>query len=320
MWDNMLSKNQLQLLSYLGEKGEQEMSIGDLADGLDWSIGHTSRVVSELETNGYVLTRKMGRYKLVTLTDIEPIEQLEGLFSEYSHVNFPALLSGAALRLLYHLDRSRTVTELAEVSDIGRSTAYRQLDELQRVGIVGKSKSHYQLNEPFTTLSEIARGLAHHRHRREAEQYAESINIFWETHNEYLFACDGEINADRFHRTGPAQFAEFNIPLLTRKREHYFRSDRIQSISPAELVCHTLLIDDGSRYRTYSLLLIKKHGIEPTAFQECTAYYAPEADIDLQTIGDELITYLETEGETTTKQLPTWEDFKSTAADYEITV
>lgn len=316
----MMGKSQFHLLSYLIDKSEREVPISMLADRLGWSAGHTSRVVSELEARGCVRIKNAGRQKLVTLGEIKPVEQLEALMNEYGHVDFPELVAGSGLQLLYYLNRRRTATELAELSDISRATVYRRLNDLQAVGIVGKSESHYQLNEPFSKLSLIARGLAHHEHRREAERYADGVNILWETHEEYLFACNGEISEDGFHLTGPSLLAEFDIPLLTRSRRHYIRSNRISAISPAELVCHTVLINDDSRYRTYSLLLIQKEAIGQAALKKCAEYYNPEADIDLLAIVDQLIKYLKTEGTVISDRLPTWGEFKSTAADYEINV
>jgi DNA-binding MarR family transcriptional regulator len=300
----MIKKSQIRLLSSLANEPESEVSISTLAGRLGWSAGHTSRVVSELEARGGVQTKDTGGQKLVALTEIEPVEQFEVLTTEYGHVDFPEVIAGSGLQLLYYLDRSRTATELAEVSDISRATVYRRLDDLQAVGIVRKSKSHYQLNQPFSTLSSIARGLAHHEHRREAECYTDGVNVLWETHEEYLFACNGEISANGFCLTGPSLFAEFDIPLLTRSRRHYFRSDRTIAILPAELVCHTLLIDDDSRYRTYSLLLIEKEAIGREALRRGAEHYNPEADIDLLVVVDELVEYLETEGAADTDRLP----------------
>nr|WP_233357379.1 winged helix-turn-helix domain-containing protein [Halococcoides cellulosivorans] len=257
---------------------------------------------------------------MTKLSDIEPVAQLQALMTEYGHVDFPQLVAGSGLRLLYYLDRRRTATELAEVSDLSRATVYRRLNDLQAVGIIGKSKSHYELNDPFSKLSSIARGLAHHEHRREAERRADRVNILWETHEEYLFASDSELDRDGFFLTGPSLFAEFDIPLLTRNRRHYFHSDRITGVSSADLVCHTLLIDDDSRYRTYCLLLIQRETIGWTTLRERAKYYEQEADIDLLTIITDLVAYLETGGRIPSDRLPSWEDFKSTAADYEINV
>lgn len=316
----MVDNSHFHLLSYLIVEGETEVDISTLADQLDWSAGHTSRIVSELESYGYVQTKQSGRQKLVSPTDIEPIEQLEGLLTEYSHMDLPDLIAGAGLLVLYYLDQGRTATELAELSGVSQATVYRRLDDFQRVGVVGKSKSQYRLNDPFAVLAPIARGLLHQKHRREAQRHASGLNFLWETHDEFLFACDSDVTADGFYLTGPALFEAFDVPLLTRDRRHYFRTDRLSEITPAELVCHTLLIDDGPRYRTYCLLLMERQDIERTVLRERAEYYLPEATTDLRAIVDELIEYLETDGATTAEQLPEWEDFKQTARDYEITV
>ncbi|ARS89912.1 helix-turn-helix domain-containing protein [Natrarchaeobaculum aegyptiacum] len=316
----MVKESHFRVVSHLIEEGESEVSISTLADQLDWSPGHASRIVSELEAYGYVQTNQSGRQKLVSLTDIEPIEQLEGLLAEYSHMDFSGLIAGSGLQVLYYLDHGRTATELAERSGVSQATVYRRLDDLQRVGVVGKSKSRYRLNDPFTVLVSIARGLFHQKHRREVEKYATGLNFIWETHDEYLFACDSDVSADGFHLTGPALFGEFGVPLLTRDRRHYFRTNRLSEITPAELVCQTLLIDDDSRYRTYCLLLIQKQELDRTVLRERAEHYVSEATIDLYAIIDELIEFLESEGTNTAEQLPDWEDFKQTAREYEVTV
>ncbi|WP_233139009.1 HTH domain-containing protein [Halorubrum salipaludis] len=316
----MMSESHLRVISQLIDGGDPEVSISTLADQLEWSTSHASRVITELEAYGCVQTKQSGREKLVSLTEIEPIEQLEGLLTEYRHMDLPALLAGSGLQILYYLDRGRTATELAERSGVSRATVYRRLDDLQLVGVIGKSKSRYRLNEPFTVLASIARGLFHQKHRRETREHVVGLNFLWETHDEYLFACDSDISTEGFHLTGPALFGEFGVPLLTRDRRHYFRTDRLTEVDPVELVCHTLLIDDGSRYRTYCLLLIQKQDIDRTELRERAEHYHPEATIDLRTIVDGLIEYLETSGETTAEHLPEWEEFKQTAREYEVTL
>lgn len=316
----MMSKSQLQLLSYLLGTADSELSVTSLADSLDWSHGHTSRTISELKKWGCIRTETRGRRKIVSLTAIEPIRQLEELTTAYSHVDFPELIAGAGLQILYYLDHRRTASAIAEHSTVSRATVYRRLDDLQQVGIVGKSRSRYQLNDQFTTLSSIARGLYHHRHRREAQRYTGKINVHWETHDEYLFTCGDDIESDGFYLTGPALFETFDIPLLTREQRQYIRSERISTVTSEALICHTLLVDDGPRYRIYCLLLIEKQAVEASALRETAAHYQPEAALDLRAVIDELLEYLETDGEAKTDQLPKWEAFKRTATEYDISL
>lgn len=316
----MVAESHFRVLAHLIDEGASEVSISALAAQLDWSPGHASRTVSDLETYGYVHTEQRGREKRVSLTDIDSIEQLEALLTEYRHMDLPGLIAGAGAYILYYLDQERTATELAERSGVSQATVYRRLGELQRVGVVGKTDSQYHLNDAFTALVPIVRGLLHQQHRREAAQYAEGLNFLWETHDEYLFACDTDVQTDGFYATGPARFGEFGVPLLTRDRRHYVRTDRLTEITPEEVVCHTLLIDDGSRYRTYCLLLIRNQELDQTALRERADHYSHEAAIDLRGIIDDLIEYLETEGDTSVAELPDWEEFTQTATEYGITV
>jgi len=316
----MIAESHFRFISYFITEQGSEVSVTTLASKLELSRGHTSRIVTELETHGIAQTRSSGREKLVTLADIEPIEQLEGLLTEYSHMEFPSLIGGSGLELLYYLDTARTATELLERCTVSRATIYRRLDELQKVGIVGKSNSRYQLNEPFTVLSSVAQGLFHQSHRQEIERHTTGINFLWETHDEYLFACDSTIEADSFIPTGSAQFEEFDVPLLTRDRHHYFKTDRHPDLTPADVVCHMLLIDDSSRYRTYCLLVIVTQGIAEDTLLDRAAHYQPAASIDVSEIVEILFDYLETEGDTTAEQLPAWDTFTETAEEYAVSV
>jgi len=316
----MIEESHFRVISYFITEQESEVSITTLASQLELSHGHTSRIVTEMETYGIATTTRSGRKKLVALADIEPIEQLEGLLTEYSHMEFPSLIGGSGLELLYYLDTARTATELSEQCTVSRATIYRRLDELQTVGIVGKSNSSYRLNDPFTVLSSIARGLFHQCHRQVIERQTTGLNFLWETHDEYLFACDSAIDGDGFYSTGPARFEEFDVPLLTRDRYHYFKTERQAELNPADLVCHMLLIDDSSRYRTYCLLVILTQGIDKEILLDRAAHYQPAASIDLIGIVEDLFDYLETEGETSAEQLPAWDTFKQTASEYEIIV
>lgn len=316
----MLSKSEIRILSEIENEGDERVPITAVADRLDWSAGHASRIVSTLETREYLTSERTGGKKFVALTDIQPVEQLGTLTMEFDHVDFPELIAGSALKILYYLDQNRTATELAELSSVSRGTVYRRLNDLQRVGIVGKGHSRYELTDPFSPLSELARAVAHHDHRQEALTHTTGVNILWETHDEYLFSCDAEVTSKPFHQTGPAVFERFDIPLLTRDRLHYLRSNHLSEITAADLVCHMLLIDDGTRYLTYCLLLIVSQNITEAQLTDRAEHYAREADLDLVDLIETLLTYLNSTGTITSERLPMWEEFKRTAADYDISV
>jgi DNA-binding MarR family transcriptional regulator len=314
----MLSKSEIEVVSEIVKRSDQRLPQGKIAKQLGWSDSYASRVVSELKDRGYVQTNREDGKKFVTARDIPPIEHLRNLINEFGHVDFPGLISGAALKMLYYLDSARTATELAELSKLSRNTVYRRLDSLQKVGVVGKRQSQYTLNEPFKPLFELSRSIAHQDHLQEVASLSDGGTIIWEMHDEYLFSCESDLVKEGFHLTGPAAFEDFGIPLLTRGRRHYFRSREIKSLSPCDLVCHMLLIEHGSRYRTYCLLLIEKQSIDKSELAGRAEHYEEEANIKLVALTKDLCKYLKTNGEIAKEGFPEWQAFKNTARDYNI--
>ncbi|SEO19845.1 hypothetical protein SAMN04487948_10136 [Halogranum amylolyticum] len=85
-------------------------------------------------------------------------------------------------------------------------------------------------------------------------------------------------------------------------------------MSPAELCCHTLLIDDGPRYRSYCLLLLSHVDVDEDELRDQAAKYGLEGTINA------LLRYLETHGNGEGTGLPEWSVFQELAADYEVSL
>ena len=100
--------------------------------------------------------------------------------------------------------------------------------------------------------------------------------------------------------------------MLFRSHRYYRYSETLDEVSPAELCCHTLLIDDGSRHRSYCLLLLSHVDVEKEDLRAQAATYGLEDEIDA------LLRYLETHGEVDDDRLPEWDEFQELAADYEV--
>jgi len=102
--------------------------------------------------------------------------------------------------------------------------------------------------------------------------------------------AETEIDAEGFHETGLARFAAFDLQFLLTDHRYYLYSEHVEEISSAELCCHTLLIDDDSRYRSYCLLLLSHADVDEDDLRERAAKYGLEDEIDA------LLQYLETHG------------------------
>ncbi|SFQ15968.1 MarR family protein, partial [Halolamina pelagica] len=242
----MLRRIELEVLATV-DRGD---TISELATKLDHSESYLSRAVADLVEKGLVYTERDGRRKRVVPSDARAVELYRDLVRQHSHIEFPELLTGKALEVLYYLDQPRTVSEIADRSDNYRNTVNRVLKRFRDRGLVGTADGHYEFNADFDRLHEFARELAHHLHRQRLEAVAPKGTILWEDYDEFLAQAETEIDAAAFHETGLARFAAFDLQFLLTGHRYYVYSEDLDAVSPAELCCHTLLIDDGSRHRS----------------------------------------------------------------------
>ena len=306
----MLTEGEVRALTVL--HGEQTVS--EFATQLDRSLSYTSELVERLETTGLVETRREGKTKQIRPSDAKALELLADITQAYSHIEWPELLSGSTLRVLYYLETPRVATELARRADVHRSTVHRALGPLQHRGIIYETDDGaYALNEGFEQLSTLARELAHHDHRQTVEQHIDTYTILWESLDEFLVQAAAEIADDTFVPTGPEQFQTYDLPLLARDRRYYFYSESITDLSPATLCCHMLVIDSGARTQSYCLLLLSHVDVDREELRTQATTYG------VDDLVEDLLTYLDTSGEQRTSRLPEWEEFQELAADYGVT-
>jgi len=201
---------------------------------------------------------------------------------------------------------------IADRSDNYRNTVNRVLKRFRDRGLVGTADGHYEFNADFDRLHEFAREIAHHLHRHRLEAVAPKGTILWEDYDEFLAQAETEIDAEAFHETGLARFAAFDLQFLLTDHRYYVYSEEPDAVSPAELCCHTLLIDDGSRHRSYCLLLLSHVDIDEEDLREQAVKYG------LEDVIDALLQYLETQGEVEDDRLLAWSEFQKLAGEYEI--
>ncbi len=304
----MLRRIELEVLATV-DRGD---TISELATKLDHSESYLSRAVGDLAEKGLVYTERDGRRKRVVPSDARAVELYQDLVRQHSHIDFPDLLTGKALEVLYYLDQPRTVSEIANRSNNYRNTVNRVLKRFRDRGLVGTVDGHYEFNADFDRLHEFSRELAHHLHRQRLEAVAPKGTILWEDCDEFLAQTETEIDAEAFHETGLARFAAFDIQFLLTNHRYYVYSEELDAVSPADLCCHTLLIDDGSRHRSYCLLLLSYVDVDEENLREQAAKYGLEDEIDA------LLGYLETHGEVDDDRFPEWDEFQELAVDYEV--
>ena len=306
----MLRGIELEILATV-ESGE---TISELATKLGRSESYVSRAVTGLEEKHLVDTHREGRLKRIVPSDARAVEVYRDLVRQHAHIDFAELLTGKALESLYYLDEPRTVTKIAELSDNYRNTINRVLKRLRDRGIVGTHKGYYHFNGDFDQLHDFARELVHHQHRQRLESVAPNGSILWEGREEFLAMTDTEIDEKHFHETGLARFAVFDLQFLLTRHRYYFFSEGLETISPEELCCHTLLIDDETRYRSYCLLLLSHVDIDEHHLRERAIKYDLKHDIEA------MLHYLSMNGEIESDRFPDWTKFQALAADYGVSL
>lgn len=307
----MLSEAELRLLAAL----HGERSVSTLAAELDTSRSYTSELVSRVESTGLIETRKQGQTKFVSPAAVKAMELFEDITQRHAHIEWPSLLAGAALKVLYYLDTPRSVSGLETCAPVHRSTVYRALDPLEHRGIVYKTEDgSYALNEEFTILSQFARELAHQLHRATLDSYTHTYTLLWESVDECLVQTPDQIDDDDFHPTGPAQFQTYGIPLLARERRYYLYSETATAVTPEALCCHMLVIESGTRTQSYCLLLLSHVEFDRETLRTQAEKYGVAETVEA------LLAYLKTRGMETTATLPTWDEFEALAEEYEVAV
>lgn len=273
-----------------------------------------SELVDRMESKGLVHTTREGKRKQIERSDARAVELFGGFVQRYTHIPFPELLGGTTLRILYYLESPATAVELAARVDVHRSTVHRSLTPLENRGLIYNADGEYALNDEFEELSTLAREFAHLRHRHRVEEHAASFTLLWESLDEFLLQTSAEIEADAFHLTGPELFQTYDLPLMARQRRYYLYSESVDEVSPAELCCHMLVIDDGTRSQSYCLLLISETAIDRDELLESAREY------DVAERVSDLLEYLDTEGESRSGHLPRWTEFRDLADEYGVTV
>lgn len=305
---NVLRRIELEILATV-DRGD---TVSDLATTLDHSESYISRAITDLAEKGLLYTERDGRRKRIIPSNARAVELYQDLVRQHSHIDFPELLTGKTLEVLYYLDQPRTVAEIAEQSNNYRNTVNRVLTRLRDRGLVGTDNGRYRFNGNFERLHEFARELRHHLHRQRLESVASNGTILWEDYDEFLAQTESEIDSEEFHETGLARFAAFDLQFLLTSHRYYRYSNDLDAVSPAELCCHTLLIDDGSRYRSYCLLLLSHVDVDRDALRERATKYGLGNEID------SLLNYLDSRGDVDDARLPEWSEFLTLAADYEV--
>jgi len=279
----MLTKAGLTVIDAL--RTGQEATAADLATDTEYSQAHLYDVLDELLDSGLLDERRgPNNQRRVHLADHPVVEAYRRLQSELGHVEWADLLSPATLRVCWYLEEPHRVATIAERLDITRQGVHKALSPLKHRAMLSPSGPEYALSADLAPLLAFARAVVQHEHRSRIRTLAPSATVEWCDPNRALVrvqtAQDTEAleAASDWHLTGLAKFAEYGLQFFLAGEPAFWYAPDTE-LTPADIVCHTLVFNRGSRRVSYAMLLIEKLDIDQETLTETAQWYELESTV-----------------------------------------
>ena len=279
----MLTKASLALLDALS--AGREATPDELATETEYSQDHIYGVLDELLEDG-LLTEARGskNRRLVRVTDHPVVEAYRNLRSKLGHVDWTEILSPATLRVCWYLDKPRRVTGIADRLNITRQGVHNALSPLKHRAMLSPSGPEYALTDDLSPLLRFAREVVTHEHRSRVRELAPSATVEWCDPKRALVRVQTSEDttalesAAEWRVTGLARFQEYGLQFfLAGEPAFWYAPD--EDLTPSEVVCHTLVLDSGSRRVSYSMLLIEKLDIDQETLTGTATWYDLETAV-----------------------------------------
>lgn len=263
----------------------REATINELADETGLSTSQTYRTADELLTAG-LLGESRGHHnqRLLRVTGHPVIEAYRNLLSKLEHVEWPDLLSPATLRICWFLDDPRRVRSIADRLGITRQAVHNALDPLKYRAMLSPSGPEYALVPDLQPLHDFAEAVILHEHRYRARHLAPSATVEWfDPDRALIHVHDADDTAalqaaDGWGMTGLARFAAYDLQFFLAGEPAFWYAPG-GNLTPAQVACHSLVADTGSRRVSYALLLIEHADIDENDLRNTAMWYGLESTV-----------------------------------------
>ena len=279
----MLSTAELTIIDLLIT--ERELTVPEAVAATDYSQAHLYDVFDRLVESGLLIERRAANNQRHVQATAHPVvEAYRTLQAELGHVEWTDLLSPATLRVCCFLDKPRRIAAIARRLDITRQGVHKALSPLKNRAMLSPSGPKYALSDELSPLVSFAQAVVRHTHRNRIRTIAPSATITWCDPSRALVgvqsAEDREslTDAPDWRLTGLARFESYGLRFFLAGEPAFWFGPN-QELTPAEVVCHTLLLDSGSRCVSYAMLLIEKQAIDHRALTETAQWYGLETAI-----------------------------------------
>lgn len=258
----------------------------EVADATGYSREHVYRVLDGLlDVNLIEESRGAHNRRRVRPGDTPVVESYRRLVGQLGHVEWPEVLSPATLRVCWYFDAPRRVRTIAERLDVSRQAVHAALSPLKGRAMLSPAGPEYALGDDLEPLVTFAREVATHEHRQRVRREAPTATVEWCDPKRALVRVqrpeetDALEATDDWQVTGLAGFGDFGLTFYL-SGEPTFWHDPTGDLSPAELVCHTLVLGADSRRVSYAMLLIEAESIEKEDLVRTASWYGLESAIE----------------------------------------
>jgi len=256
-----------------------------LARETEYSQSHIYEVLDNLLDAGILAeNRGPNNQREVHVADHPVVEAYRTLQSELSHVEWLDLLLPATLRVCWFLDKPRRVSGISDRLDITRQGVHNALSPLKHRAMLSPSGPEYALTDDLSPLLTFAREVVTHDHRSRAREIASSATVEWCDPKRTLVRVqttedtDALLDAPEWQVTGLGRFEEYGLQFfLAGEPAFWYAPD--EELTPEEVVCHTLVLNSGSRRVSYAMLLIEALKIDQETLTDIAAWYDLESTV-----------------------------------------
>jgi len=263
----------------------REATVHELVDETGLSTSQIYRTADELHTEGLIdESRGHHNQRILRVTGHPVIESYRNLVSKLGHVDWPDLVSPATIRICWFLDKPRRVTTIADRLGITRQAVHNALDPLKHRAMLSQSGPEYALVPDLQPLHDFAEAVILHEHRDRVRGIAPSATVEWFAPNRALIHVHTADDttalqaADEWEMTGLAQFAAFDLQFFLAGEPAFWYAPG-ETLTPDQVVCHSLVADTGSRRVSYALLLIEHVQIAEKDLRTTATWYSLEPTV-----------------------------------------
>jgi len=311
-----LTESELKVLEVMSKDGN--VSVSHLCDKTKFAPSMVRRTVASLDRKGFIRKYRVGLPKEISLSDSKHVLILRDMVLEARHIPFHKYLSGSSLEVLSAICSMNLGTrkEIREHSSVSEPSIARVFLKLKRVGIVQKRESTYVISPAFGILKDFIVEFRHYVNQKLAKEFSQNSVILWERNNEFIIESDTKKDDEgNFHLTALSAFGRFGIQLFMMNSYHY-HSPRAKKICLEEVIAHCFLIPRSQRTMLPLLLVWRKN--EKDIKRERLANISEKYGIGkfIDSVND----YFNTEGRQKLDEFPEWEELKSKAEEYGVTI